>query len=76
MTEEKKTILLRSSEGEIFELWDKEFLKVDMKIVFDITMAANYLNVKNLLDMKPIDEAQLNAMEEARNLGYFEREPR
>ncbi|KAL4205147.1 hypothetical protein AMTRI_Chr01g113150 [Amborella trichopoda] len=43
---------LNNHNGELeLTKWDKEFLKVDMKIVFDITMAANYLNVKNLLDV-------------------------
>ncbi|KAL4190617.1 hypothetical protein AMTRI_Chr07g25620 [Amborella trichopoda] len=31
--------------------WDEEFVNVDMETLVDIALAANYLNVKNLLDM-------------------------
>ncbi|KAL4190654.1 hypothetical protein AMTRI_Chr07g25830 [Amborella trichopoda] len=35
-----------------FELtkWDEQFLMIDMQILFDIILAANYLNIKDLLD--------------------------
>ncbi|KAL4190508.1 hypothetical protein AMTRI_Chr07g76030 [Amborella trichopoda] len=31
--------------------WDEKFVEVDWPTLFDITLAADYLNVKNLLDM-------------------------
>ncbi|GLJ36403.1 hypothetical protein SUGI_0730870 [Cryptomeria japonica] len=31
--------------------WDKEFVKVDQATLFDIILAANYLNIKKLLDL-------------------------
>ncbi|XP_057823109.2 SKP1-like protein 1B [Cryptomeria japonica] len=31
--------------------WDKEFVKVDQATLFDIILAANYLNIENLLDL-------------------------
>ena len=31
--------------------WDVEFLKVDQGTLFELIMAANYLNIKRLLDM-------------------------
>ncbi|XP_059065038.1 SKP1-like protein 1B isoform X3 [Cryptomeria japonica] len=31
--------------------WDKEFVKVDHATLFDIILAANYLNIKKLLDL-------------------------
>ncbi|KAI3860676.1 hypothetical protein MKX03_014712, partial [Papaver bracteatum] len=30
--------------------WDAEFVKVDQPILFDLILAANFLNIKNLLD--------------------------
>ncbi|KAJ1561021.1 hypothetical protein HK096_006300 [Nowakowskiella sp. JEL0078] len=47
--------------------WDKEFMGDDRNVIFDIILAANYLDVKSLLDLgcktvaniikdKPIDE--------------------
>ncbi|KHJ89842.1 Skp1 family, dimerization domain protein [Oesophagostomum dentatum] len=32
------------------EAWDKEFFKVDYGVLFDIIMAANYLDIPKLLD--------------------------
>ncbi|KAL9268462.1 SKP1-like protein [Drosera capensis] len=37
-------------EKEIKE-WDKNFMDVDQDILFDIILAANYLNIKGLLDL-------------------------
>ncbi|KAL4190656.1 hypothetical protein AMTRI_Chr07g76780 [Amborella trichopoda] len=37
--------------------WDEEFLKVDMQTHFDIALAANYLNVKHLLDITCLEIA-------------------
>lgn len=31
--------------------WDQEFLKVDQGTLFELIMAANYLNIKRLLDL-------------------------
>ncbi|KAL8101963.1 uncharacterized protein LOC141682885 [Apium graveolens] len=31
--------------------FDAEFVKVDQQVLFDLIMAANYLNIKNLLDL-------------------------
>ncbi|BFI15168.1 S-phase kinase-associated protein 1 [Marchantia polymorpha subsp. ruderalis] len=31
--------------------WDAEFVKVDQATLFDLILAANYLNIKNLLDL-------------------------
>ncbi|KAG0260756.1 hypothetical protein BG011_001653 [Mortierella polycephala] len=31
--------------------WDKEFIKVDKDLLMDIVMAANFLDIKNLLDI-------------------------
>ncbi|KAF9605870.1 hypothetical protein IFM89_021267 [Coptis chinensis] len=31
--------------------WDKEFVQVDQNMLFDLILAANYLNIKGLLDL-------------------------
>ena len=31
--------------------WDAEFVKVDQATLFDLILAANYLNIKSLLDL-------------------------
>ncbi|KAI3965165.1 hypothetical protein MKX01_027656 [Papaver californicum] len=31
--------------------WDAEFVKVDQATLFDLVLAANYLDIKNLLDL-------------------------
>ncbi|KAK9948361.1 hypothetical protein M0R45_003942 [Rubus argutus] len=31
--------------------WDTDFVKVDQATLFDLILAANYLNIKNLLDL-------------------------
>ncbi|KAH9555856.1 hypothetical protein CY35_08G138500 [Sphagnum magellanicum] len=31
--------------------WDQDFVKVDQATLFDLILAANYLNIKNLLDL-------------------------
>ncbi|GMN28953.1 hypothetical protein TIFTF001_002234 [Ficus carica] len=33
------------------KIWDAEFVKVDQATLFDLILAANYLNIKNLLDL-------------------------
>ncbi|KAI3889054.1 hypothetical protein MKX03_012487 [Papaver bracteatum] len=34
-----------------FKDWDAEFVKVDQSELFDLILAANYLNIKELLDL-------------------------
>ncbi|KAM5546846.1 SKP1-like protein 1A [Rosa sericea] len=33
------------------KIWDQDFVKVDQATLFDLILAANYLNIKNLLDL-------------------------
>ncbi|KAL2654227.1 hypothetical protein R1flu_022355 [Riccia fluitans] len=33
------------------KLWDADFVKVDQATLFDLILAANFLNIKNLLDL-------------------------
>ncbi|KAF7129020.1 hypothetical protein RHSIM_Rhsim10G0208000 [Rhododendron simsii] len=40
----------RFAEDEL-ETWDAEFVKVDQPVLFDLILAANYLNIKSLLDL-------------------------
>ncbi|KAJ8624751.1 hypothetical protein MRB53_033281 [Persea americana] len=40
----------RSTEEEL-KKWDNEFVKVDQDVLFDLILAANYLNIKSLLDL-------------------------
>ena len=37
--------------GEDLKNWDAEFVKVDQATLFDLILAANYLNIKGLLDL-------------------------
>ncbi|KAJ7978632.1 SKP1-like protein [Quillaja saponaria] len=36
---------------EILKNWNAEFVKVDQTTLFDLILAANYLNIKSLLDL-------------------------
>ncbi|URE32496.1 SKP1-like protein [Musa troglodytarum] len=36
---------------EELKAWDADFVKVDQATLFDLTLAANYLNIKGLLDL-------------------------
>ncbi|KAK8673306.1 hypothetical protein V6N13_111652 [Hibiscus sabdariffa] len=40
----------RSAEDEL-KSWDADFVKVDQATLFDLILAANYLNIKGLLDL-------------------------
>ncbi|KAJ8772533.1 hypothetical protein K2173_027710 [Erythroxylum novogranatense] len=40
-----------SSVDDEFKAWDAEFVKVDQATLFDLILAANYLNIKSLLDL-------------------------
>lgn len=39
--------------------WDIEFVKVDQATLFDLILAANYLNIKGLLDLTCHHVAQM-----------------
>uniref|UniRef100_A0A5B6YPC3 SKP1-like protein n=1 Tax=Davidia involucrata TaxID=16924 RepID=A0A5B6YPC3_DAVIN len=40
----------RAAEEEL-KTWDADFVKVDQPTLFDLILAANYLNIKSLLDL-------------------------
>ncbi|KAK8569318.1 hypothetical protein V6N13_107157 [Hibiscus sabdariffa] len=40
----------RSADDEL-KTWDADFVKVDQATLFDLILAANYLNIKGLLDL-------------------------
>ncbi|KDP36889.1 hypothetical protein JCGZ_08180 [Jatropha curcas] len=40
-----------SSADEELKTWDADFVKVDQATLFDLILAANYLNIKSLLDL-------------------------
>ncbi|TXG72576.1 hypothetical protein EZV62_001155 [Acer yangbiense] len=47
--------------------WDAEFVKVDQDTLFDLILAANYLNIKSLLDLTcqtVLDLTEDNTLEE------------
>ncbi|XP_058734528.1 SKP1-like protein 1A isoform X1 [Vicia villosa] len=41
----------RSVDEDEIKNWDAEFVKVDQKTLFDLILAANYLDIKSLLDL-------------------------
>lgn len=46
------------SEDEI-KTWDNEFTKVDQSTLFELILAANYLNIKSLLDLTCLTVANM-----------------
>ncbi|EOA37171.1 hypothetical protein CARUB_v10010505mg [Capsella rubella] len=40
-----------STENDELKAWDTEFVKVDQNTLFDLILAANYLNISGLLDL-------------------------
>ncbi|CAM8923392.1 unnamed protein product [Rhodiola kirilowii] len=48
----KPTSVAESSDADPeLEDWDAKFVKVDFSVLFELCNAANYLNIKNLLDL-------------------------
>ncbi|XP_022725278.1 SKP1-like protein 1A [Durio zibethinus] len=39
------------STNDELKAWDSDFVKIDQNTLFDLILAANYLNIKNLLDL-------------------------
>ena len=50
-TEEDTENYLQEATLDKISEWDEDFFKVDQKIVFDVILAANYLDIKGLLNM-------------------------
>lgn len=42
---------VESSSDEDLKTWDKEFVKVDQATLFDLILAAGYLNIRDLMDL-------------------------
>ncbi|PIA40707.1 hypothetical protein AQUCO_02400045v1 [Aquilegia coerulea] len=47
----KKHVEGSQSSTEELKSWDADFVKVDQATLFDLILAANYLNIKSLLDL-------------------------
>ncbi|KAF8011419.1 hypothetical protein BT93_J1895 [Corymbia citriodora subsp. variegata] len=48
----------RTTEDDL-KAWDAEFVKVDQATLFDLILAANYLNIKGLLDLTCLTVAEM-----------------
>ncbi|CAN8304672.1 unnamed protein product [Cochlearia groenlandica] len=48
---EDKAVISGNKEDEDLKNWDKEFVNVDQPTLFDILLAANYMNISGLLDL-------------------------
>ncbi|GAV87655.1 Skp1 domain-containing protein/Skp1_POZ domain-containing protein [Cephalotus follicularis] len=46
-----KSLLECASAKEVMDKWEKEFVQVDQNTLFDLILAANYLDVKGLFDL-------------------------
>ncbi|KAM3010897.1 hypothetical protein FF2_029664 [Malus domestica] len=54
-----------------FKEWDAEFIKINQNTLYDLIMAANYLNIKGLLDLTcqiVVDMIKGKAPEEIRKM--------
>lgn len=52
-------VLLLTKRFFLLQAWDTEFVKVDQSTLFDLILAANYLNIKSLLDLTCHTVAQM-----------------
>ncbi|KRX77815.1 S-phase kinase-associated protein 1 [Trichinella sp. T6] len=57
--EEQITVYGREEEEEEMSEWDSEFLDVDQSTLLDIILAANYLEIKSLLDIACLAVAKM-----------------
>ncbi|RZC80003.1 hypothetical protein C5167_042579 [Papaver somniferum] len=51
--------IISKADKEALEKWDKEFVKLDQAILSGLIKAANYLNIKSLLDLTCITIADM-----------------
>ncbi|XP_010683792.2 SKP1-like protein 1B [Beta vulgaris subsp. vulgaris] len=50
-TEDSCSSTANSTTNEELKIWDSEFVTVDQSTLLDLILAANYLNIKSLLDL-------------------------
>ncbi|KAI8909717.1 putative negative regulator sulfur controller-3 [Gorgonomyces haynaldii] len=50
-TEESEAFELQKQRPEEIEEWDAQFIKMDNELLFEVILAANYLDIKGLLDL-------------------------
>ncbi|KAH8510515.1 hypothetical protein H0E87_008171 [Populus deltoides] len=51
VSDKEKNVTGVTEKDESLKSWDTEFVKVDQNTLFDLILAANYLNIKGLLDL-------------------------